>query len=430
LPDDRGYATNFEAMNLAATGLRRQPFQTHGTPSILVPYASQQAALRFLNSTCRNAHGLGLFHGPPLSGKTSIIRHFTASLPKDFAAAVVHGAGLRAHELLQDVLHQFGYDLDLPSTNERFNMVRVFAMQQTANGCAPLLVVEKAHQLKPDALEALCEFAAMTVNGKSALRMILVSEKPMLPIMQSKAMRPISQRMTGKFLLRPLTREETATYVHRKLISGGCSDPARVVPRRVCDALHAASGGWPGVVDGLTLAALAKAKSCPIRVEHVPRRPGPVEAPAGVTVLRQPQAPRRAVEARNSAPRLILTSNGRTLEQIALDKPRLMVGRADHNELCIKHEFVSRQHAIFLRSHGMTLLLDLKSRNGTCVNGKRIASLVLVNNDVVSIGEHRIKFIDPAARQRTTLKGAGFDETTIAKSIGDLRDVMGRMKIV
>jgi type II secretory pathway predicted ATPase ExeA len=413
-------------MNLSATGLRRQPFKTHGAPSVLVPYASQNAAIRFLNGTCRNDHGLGLFHGPPLSGKTSIIRHFRASLPKDFATAVVDGAGLRAHELLRHILHQFGYDLDLRSTNERFNMVRVFAMQQTSHGRAPLLVIEKAHQLKPDALEALCELAGLTVNGKSAVRMILVSEKPMLPIIQSKAMQPISRRMTGKFLLRPLTRQETTEYLYKKLVSGGCSEPARVIPQRVCDALHAASGGWPGVVDGLALAALAKAKSCPLRIEHIPRRPGPPEAPAGVTMLRQPKPTRKPVEPGSAVPRLILTCNGKTLKQIMLEKPRLMIGRAEHNDLCIKHEFISRQHAIFVRSRGMTLLLDLKSRNGTCVNGRRIASLVLVDNDIVSFGEHRIKFIDPTAKRRITLKSAGIDETTIAKSIGDLYKIAGR----
>ncbi len=415
-------------MNLAATGLRRQPFQTHGVPSVLVPYESQKAAFRFLNSTCRHDHGLGLFHGPPLSGKTSIIRHFRTLLPKDFATAVVEGEGLGAHALLRHVLHQFGYDLDLRSTTERFNMVKVFAMQQTSHGCAPVLVIEKAHQLKPDALEALCELATLSVNGRSAVRMILVSEKPMLSILRSKAMLPISQRMTGKFLLRPLTRQETTIYVYRKLLCGGCADPRLVFPQRVCDALHAASGGWPGVIDGLALAALAKAKSCPVKVNQIPRRPGPVEAPAGVTVLQQPG--RRTADRPSSFPQLILTCNGRTLRQIPFDKPRLMIGRADHNDLCIKHDFVSRQHAIFIRSQGMTLLLDLKSRNGTFVNGKRVASLVLVNDDVLTLGEHRIKFIDPAARQRTTLKGAGFDETTIAKSIGDLREVMSRLKIV
>ena len=164
--DGRVHAAKFGDMNLAATGLRRQPFRTGGAPSVLVPYASHQAAVQFLDDTRRNNHGLGLFQGPPLSGKTSIIRRFTASLPKDQATALVDGAGMRAPALLKDILHQFGYDLELRSTKERLNMVKVFAMQQTTIDHAPLLIVEKANQLKPDALDVLCELATLRVNGK------------------------------------------------------------------------------------------------------------------------------------------------------------------------------------------------------------------------------------------------------------------------
>jgi type II secretory pathway predicted ATPase ExeA len=417
-------------MDLAAIGLRRQPFQAHETPAVLVPYASQQAALRFLDGTRSNNHGLGLFHGPRLSGKTSIIRHFTGSLPKDQAVAVVEGAGMRASVLLQDVLHQFGYDLELRSTNERLNMVRVFAMQQTTIDHAPLLILEKANQLKPDALEVLCELAALTVKGKSAVRMILVSDQPMLPIVQSEAMQPISQRITGSFLLRPLTRQETTKYVYMKLMSGGCRNPAKVFPQRVCEALHAASRGRPGMVDRLTRMALVKATKCPVGIEHIPRRPGHPDATEGVTVLRPPKSKRRAVEGHKAVPRLILTSEGKTLKQITLDKSRLMIGRAEHNDLSIDHELISRHHAIFIRNGSTTFVLDLKSRNGTYVNGEQVSGQVLINNDIVSIGRYRIKFIDPAARRRTTLKGAGIDETTIAKSIGDLREVMKRLRIV
>jgi pSer/pThr/pTyr-binding forkhead associated (FHA) protein len=70
--------------------------------------------------------------------------------------------------------------------------------------------------------------------------------------------------------------------------------------------------------------------------------------------------------------------------------------------------------------------VDLKSRNGTFVNGKRITHQVLINNDIISLGDHRIKFIDPAATRRTTLRGAGWDETTITKSIKALRNVIGK----
>jgi type II secretory pathway predicted ATPase ExeA len=409
-------------MDLATTGLHKQPFRTHGAPLVWVPYASQQAAVRFLEAIRTNARGLGLLHGPPLSGKTSIIRHFTTSLPEDQAVAIVDGAGMRANVLLQDMLKQFGFDLDLRSTNERFNMVKVFAMQQAANDRAPLLVIEKAHQLKPDALSVLCELAVLAVKRNSALRIVLASDQPMSPIVQASAMRPISDRLTGQFLLQPLTRPETTHYVYKKLISGGCGDPGGVLPRAVCDALHAASGGWPGIVDRLALLTLARAESFPVRVEHIPRRPKAAEASHGVAVLEPTVSAPKALDNRIAGPRLILTSSGKTLQKITMDRPRLLIGRAEHNDLCIIGDLISRQHAILVRSSNTTFILDLKSRNGTYVNGKQVSGQVLIHHDIISLGDHRLKFIDPAARRRTTLKSAGIDETTIARSIEGLRE--------
>jgi type II secretory pathway predicted ATPase ExeA len=413
-------------MKLAATGLRRQPFRTDGTTSIVVPYASQAAAARFLSDTRSDDHGLGLFHGPPLSGKTSIIRQFTASLPGDYAVAVVDGAGVEANALLQNVLKQFGYDVGLHSATERFNMVKVFAMQQAANDCAPLLIIENAHALSPIAFDILCELAELEVNGKSALRIILASDRPMLPIVRAPAMQSISKRITGEFLLRPLTRTETTNYVYKKLISGGCGNPKRVLPPDVCDRLHAVSGGWPGMIDRLTRLALSKAECCPVRVEHIPQQPRPARTPTGVATLKQPSSKRGPARSGNSVPQLILTCRGKTLKRMAADRSRLMIGRNEHSDLRIVDDFISRHHATLLRKGGATIVVDLKSRNGTFVNGKRISRQVLINDDIISLGDHRIKFIDPAARRRTTLGGAGWDETTIAKSIRALRNVIGK----
>ena len=98
-------------MKLADTGLRRQPFRTHGRPLVLVPYASQKAGIQFLNEIRFNDRGLGLFHGPPLSGKTSIIHRFADLLPHEYAVAIIDGAHTDSAALLKDILSQFGYDV-------------------------------------------------------------------------------------------------------------------------------------------------------------------------------------------------------------------------------------------------------------------------------------------------------------------------------
>ena len=49
---------------------------------------------------------------------------------------------------------------------------------------------------------------------------------------------------------------------------------------------------------------------------------------------------------------------------------------------------------------------------------------MLVNNDIISLGEHRLKFVDKSAKRRTTLRGAGWDDTTLAESIKDFRKTL------
>jgi len=376
---------------------------------VLVPCRSQEAAIRFLDETRSNDHGLGLFHGPPLSGKSLVIRRFADSLPDDHAIAVVDGAGKDAATLFQEILSQFGYDHGFRTANERFGMVRVFAMQQAASVAAPLLIIENAHATSPAVLESLCELAELHVRGKKALRIVLASPRSLLPIIEAPAMASLSRRVTARFLLQPLSRIETTNYVHRKLSVGGCRNPDYLMPQAVCDRLHVASGGWPGMVDRLAMMTMANAERFPIRAEHVPA----VEAV-------QPE------DDGASEPHLILTHRRQTLGRFRLAKPQLLIGR---NELCdvrVDHDWISRQHAILLRNGEATIIVDLKSRNGTLVNGQRVSKQVLVNNDIIALGDHRLKFIDASAQNRDTPPGAGWDDATITQSIKDFRNALTR----
>ena len=68
--------------------------------------------------------------------------------------------------------------------------------------------------------------------------------------------------------------------------------------------------------------------------------------------------------------------------------------------------------------------MDLNSTNGTFVNAKRISNQVLRDNDIITIGNHRIKFSDPFATSRDTLEGIEFTDTVIMKSLDDMRRLL------
>jgi len=408
-------------MELGAAGLQEQPFRMHGRPLVFVAYAGQEAAFEYLERTYNHRHGLGIFQGPPLSGKSTLLRQFAEYKLPDTAVAVVDGAGLDSAALLHAALRQFGYELEFSSVNELLNMLKVFVQQQTAAGQAPLLIIENMHEMNPSALRVLCELAELRVRQHFALRLVLAGDHSMAPIVAAPAMNGISKRLPDTFNLGPLSRHETTDYLYAKLRAGGCFGPENVLPDDVCNELHDASGGWPGIIDRLAILALARAESCPIRADQIerPALPEYTGMDAGDTVTDDDAE-------KIGPPNIFLTLNGKTLREMTMDQPRLMVGRAQHNDLCINSTYISRHHALFVKFGSATLLMDLNSTNGTFVNSRRVSNQVIIHEDIISLGNHRIKFIDPNAKERAVLEGGYFADTVIMKDLSGLQKMLAR----
>ena len=66
---------------------------------------------------------------------------------------------------------------------------------------------------------------------------------------------------------------------------------------------------------------------------------------------------------------------------------RIMVGRDDDSDLVLQSEFVSRHHALLFCKPWETYVEDLKSFNGTLVNGEPVSRCRLKPGDHVLIGD-------------------------------------------
>ncbi|MCA9193075.1 MAG: FHA domain-containing protein [Planctomycetales bacterium] len=79
---------------------------------------------------------------------------------------------------------------------------------------------------------------------------------------------------------------------------------------------------------------------------------------------------------------------------IAVNQDKFLIGRSDECHLRPKSESISRRHCAIIRKDGRILLIDLKSRNGTIVNDKKIdpsRAKVLKNGDHIKVG--KLEFI-------------------------------------
>ncbi|MEM1176440.1 MAG: FHA domain-containing protein [Pseudomonadota bacterium] len=387
-------------------------------------YAAFESVIAALEDMRQCRHGLVLLQGPPLSGKSTMLRVFAESLENQCAVAMVDGRGLNTTGLLEAILRQFGYEIDCSSNSELLAMLRVFCQQQTASQEAPILVLENVHELNPSALRALCELANLDLRGLSALKIVLTSSRSMQAMMQSDALACIAKRVSNDVHLRPMSAAETRQFLHTKLAAAGAGRPEDVITSFMCDELWQASGGWPGILDRIALLALAKTPSLPLSIDAVERpnlphgtwqdtRSAPAEAPPSPPAVDEPA-------------KLVLSNNGKVTEEIRFDRQRILIGRSDHNDISIDSKFVSRHHLLLVRHGHTTFMMDLNSTNGTYVNSRRVSNQVLIDGDIVSVGHFRIKFCDPVAASRAAQPEMEIADTAIMKTLEDMRTLLAR----
>jgi pSer/pThr/pTyr-binding forkhead associated (FHA) protein len=94
--------------------------------------------------------------------------------------------------------------------------------------------------------------------------------------------------------------------------------------------------------------------------------------------------------------KLLVKLQGQGSRSIELTADSFTIGRKTDNDLPIDDHTVSSRHAKIVRVQSVYFLEDLKSTNGTAVNGKPVERAQLHDADVITIGQHRIIFQDNA----------------------------------
>lgn len=93
---------------------------------------------------------------------------------------------------------------------------------------------------------------------------------------------------------------------------------------------------------------------------------------------------------------IIITEKGGTERREVFDKTEINVGRVQGNELMLPKGNVSKHHARLLYRDGRFIVTDLKSTNGTYVNGRKITQATIVREgDRIYVGDFVIRLEVP-----------------------------------
>ena len=100
--------------------------------------------------------------------------------------------------------------------------------------------------------------------------------------------------------------------------------------------------------------------------------------------------------------KIIITSEGKFVREVELDKERITIGRKPHNDVALDHRAVSSQHATITLMLDDAVLEDLGSTNGTLMKGEKVSRQKLVNGDKVTIAVFDLEYLATPPKARAS----------------------------
>jgi general secretion pathway protein A len=238
-------------------GFVEKPFSLTPDPKYLYKSESHANAFDLLQYAIRRREGFVVVTGDIGTGKTTLCRAILEQLDRRTFTALVLNPFISEEDLLRIILQDFGVVSRSEVKRGRLEGVSKQAMIDTLNEfllslvplrAGALLIIDEAQNLPHQVLEQIRILSNLETDKEKLLQIVLVGQLNLKDLLRSPELRQLDQRVSIRYELKPLTREETAAYVaHRLTIAGGGS-VVSFAPRGL-DLVHKYTGGIPRLIN-------------------------------------------------------------------------------------------------------------------------------------------------------------------------------------
>ncbi len=395
--------------------LKELPFRLSPDPQFLYLSKQHARAKAYMESTIWFTDGFVVITGEIGAGKTTLIESFLKEIQSDVVVAQINQTQVSAVDFLQAILVQFGFSPFKMKKGEIIATLNNFLIEQYAAGRKVLLIVDEAQNLSLRVLEEIRLLSGVETTKEKVLRIILAGQPELNAKLDAPELVQLTQRVRLRFHLTALSEAETRAYIQHRLEVAGAGD-REIFAEDTFREIFRFAGGVPRLVNTLCDTAMMAAYAADrgmVTVEDIQSAVGELQWVE--FVARTQQQLRAATEAvlprtRGSDPtlpslgRLLVATDGRTVQEISLSQGRIIVGRTADNDLQIDSRFVSRHHCQITTSPNSCVIEDLNSTNGIYVKSRRVRRHYLNDGDVVLIGKHELIYVDERlARTRGSL---------------------------
>ncbi len=243
-------------MYLKYFDLSERPFSITPDPRFLYMSARHREALAHLLYGLGEGGGFVQLTGEVGTGKTTICRCLLEQVPDNVDIAMVLNPKVTAVELIATVCDELGasYPADSNSIKILVDILNHYLLDAFARGRRTVLIIDEAQNLSADVLEQVRLLTNLETATQKLLQIILIGQPELRTLLAREDMRQLSQRVTARYHLEPISRDEADAYIRHRLQI--CGATKTIFEKRAVDLIHELSGGIPRLINVLSDRAL------------------------------------------------------------------------------------------------------------------------------------------------------------------------------
>lgn len=232
-------------------GLKEPAFSIAVNPKYLYMSRQHKEALAHLIYGVQSG-GFVMLSGEVGTGKTTIIRCLLDQLPKRTEIAIILNPMNRVDEMLQTICEELSIEViskGEPSTKSYTDALYEYLLANHADQKNTVLLIDEAQLLSAEVLEQIRLLTNLETASQKLLQIVLVGQPELNKLLAQPGLRQLSQRITARFHLKPLSEQETELYIRHRLRVAGKKDNRILFPRPIIRKIHEFSNGVPRLIN-------------------------------------------------------------------------------------------------------------------------------------------------------------------------------------
>ena len=203
-------------------GFREKPFNLTPDPKFLYLSAKHNEAFAHLEFGLKQRGGFMAVTGEVGTGKTTLCRYFLERLDDDTLSAFILYPALGTTELLRSVNKDLGIPAEGESDKELIDCLHEFLLESRREEKNIVLVIDEAQNLSRDVLEQVRLISNLETDTEKLIQIVLIGQSELNDMLAQTDLRQLAQRVTARYRLTPLTRQDLTQYIrHRLAVAGG-----------------------------------------------------------------------------------------------------------------------------------------------------------------------------------------------------------------